>query len=155
MYTDATNKPDPNDSKCQYGYTHLWMGGPIIAASKKLNHVGLSAAHNEYQATHWANRHTMWLRDLLTEMDLGDAIQEPTATFGDNRASNLLCEEDIVTCGNQFMQIPFHFNKEVVESGAVTIHYVPTAENIADLYTKAVSKQVLDKLLARALGYSP
>jgi site-specific DNA-cytosine methylase len=154
-FTDASNKPDPNDSKCQYGYTHLWMGGPIIAVSKKLNHVGLSAAHNEYQATHWANRHTMWLRDLLTEMDLGDAIQEPTATFGDNRASNLLCEEDIVTCGNQFMQIPFHFNKEVIESGAVTIHYVPTAENIADLYTKAVSKQVLDKLLARALGYSP
>ena len=51
--------------------------------------------------------------------------------------------------------VPFHFNKEVVESGAVTIHYVPTADNIADLYTKAVSKQVLDKLLARALGYSP
>ena len=45
------------------------------------------------------------------------------------------------------------FNKEVIESGAVTIHYVPTADNIADLYTKAVSKQVLDKLLARALGY--
>ena len=58
-FADASNKPDPNDSKCQYGYTHLWMGGPIIAVSKKLNHVGLSAAHNEYQATHWANRHTM------------------------------------------------------------------------------------------------
>ena len=87
-------------------------------------------------------------------MDLGDAIQEPTATFGDNRASNLLCDEDIATCDNQFMQIHFHFNKEATESGAVTIHYVHTADNIADLYTKAVGKQVLDKLLARALGYS-
>ena len=84
-----------------------------------------------------------------------DAIQEPTATFGDNRASNLLCEEDIVTCGNQFMQVPFHFNIEVIECETITILCVSTADNIADLYTKAVSKQVLDKLLARALGYSP
>ena len=27
-YVDASNKPDPNDSKCQYGHVHLWMGGP-------------------------------------------------------------------------------------------------------------------------------
>ena len=34
----------------------------------------------------------------------------------DNRASNLL-EEDIVTYSNQFMQIPFYFDKKVIESG--------------------------------------
>ena len=69
VYSDASNKADPTDSKCQYGYTHIWMGGPIIATSRKLSHVGLSAADNEYQALHWANRHTRWLRDLLTEME--------------------------------------------------------------------------------------
>eukprot|EP00658_Telonema_sp_P-2_P083097 TRINITY_DN890_c0_g1_i8.p5 TRINITY_DN890_c0_g1~~TRINITY_DN890_c0_g1_i8.p5 ORF type:complete len:111 (+),score=8.71 TRINITY_DN890_c0_g1_i8:834-1166(+) len=41
-YYDASNKADPTDSKCQYGYCHLWQGGPIIACSKKLAHVGLS-----------------------------------------------------------------------------------------------------------------
>ena len=98
---DSSNKADPTDGKCQYGHCHMWQGGVIMAASKKLAHVGLSAAHNEYMATHWANRASMWLRDLLAEMGLGDVVAEPTPTYGDNRAANLLCEEDITTCGNQ------------------------------------------------------
>jgi len=153
VYSDASNKADPTDSKCQYGYFHLRMGGTIIAVSKKLAHVGLSAAHNEYMALHWANRHTAWLRDLLSEMDLGDAVEQHTVTFGDNRAANLLCEEDIVSCGNQFMQVPYHYNKEIVESGAVTVRYISTADNLADLLTKSVSRQVIDRLLPRVLGY--
>jgi hypothetical protein len=33
------------------------------------------------------------------------------------------------------------------------MHYVPTAENIADLFTKSVSRQVLERLLPLLLGY--
>ncbi len=79
-FVDASNKADLADSKCQYGYVHLWMGGAIIARSKKLAHVGLSAAHNEYMAAHWANRHTAWLRDLLAEMGINEVAQAPTLT---------------------------------------------------------------------------
>ena len=32
-FCDASNKPDPSDSKCLFGYVHLYMGGPIIFAS--------------------------------------------------------------------------------------------------------------------------
>ena len=95
----------------------------------------------------------MWLRDLLCEMELKDVVSKPTDTYGDNKAANLLCEEDIVTCGNQFMQVPYHFNKEAVQQGVVTMNYVPTAENIADLFTKSVSRQVLERLLPLLLGY--
>lgn len=151
-FYDASNKADPTDSKCQYGYCHMWQGGPVIACSKKLAHVGLSAAHNEYQAAHWCNRHTSWLRELLTEIEVAEAVREPTLTFGDNRAAILLSEEDIVSTGNQFITIPYHYNKEVIERGEVTMQFVPTADNLADLFTKAVSRQTLDRLLPRMIG---
>ena len=154
-YVDSSNKPDPTDGKCQYGYCHLWQGGTIINTSKKLAHVGLSAAHNEYMAAHWANRHTAWLRDLLMEMGVEDAIPGPTDTYADNRAANLLCEEDIVTCGNQFMQVPYHYNKEAVANQVVQMHYCPTKANLADLFTKSVSRQVLEALLPALLGHCP
>ena len=77
---DSSNKADPSDGKCQYGYAHLWMGGAVIAVSKKLAHVGLSAAHNEYMAAHWANRHTAWFRDLLEEMGIAEIGRTPTVT---------------------------------------------------------------------------
>ncbi len=152
-YVDSSNKPDPTDSKCQYGYAIQWQGGCVITCSKKLAHVGLSAAHNEYMAAHWCNRHTAWLRDLLTEMGLEDAIQGPTITYGDNKAANLLCEEDIITCGNQFMQVPYHYNKEATKMGIIKMMYVPTKLNLADLFTKSVSRQVLQELLPVLLGH--
>ena len=45
----TSNKPDPTDSKCQYRYTIMLAGGPIVTHSKKLSHVGLSAAHNDHE----------------------------------------------------------------------------------------------------------
>ena len=65
-YVDASNKPDPKDSKCQYGYAIMLAGGPIVTHSKKLSHVGLSAAHNEYMALCNVNSHTVWLPHLYT-----------------------------------------------------------------------------------------
>ena len=126
----------------------------MVACSRKLSHVGLSASHNEWMALHWTNRHVMWLRELLTEMEVGDAVKRPTVVRGDNKAANLQCTEDIVTCGNQYLQLPFYYNKECVESGAIIVEYVETAENLADLFTKAVSRQVLERLLPRLLGHS-
>ena len=34
---DASNKPDPADGKRQYGVACMFMGGPILEHSKKLN----------------------------------------------------------------------------------------------------------------------
>ena len=151
-HTDASNKPDPTDSKCQYGYCIHWMG-PIVFASRKLNHVGLSAAHNEYMALHWCMRHVMWLRALLIEMGLTDVVREPTIIRGDNTAANTLCEEDIVTTGNQFITTPYHYNKEVIADGHAVVEYIQTDQNIADLFTKAVKKGVIQRLLDALLGY--
>ena len=151
-HTDASNKPDPTDSKCQYGYCIHWMG-PIVFASRKLNHVGLSAAHNEYMALHWCMRHVMWLRALLIEMGLTDVVREPTIIRGDNTAANTLCEEDIVTTGNQFITTPYHYNKEVIADGHAVVEYIQTDHNIADLFTKAVKKGVIQRLLDALLGY--
>ena len=47
-FVDASNKPDPGDGKCQFGFNLMWMGGPIFELSKKLRHIGLSSEHNEY-----------------------------------------------------------------------------------------------------------
>jgi hypothetical protein len=104
-------------------------------------------------AAHWANRHTAWLRDLLAEMGITEVAQAPTVTWADNRAANLLCEEDIVTCGNQFMQVPYHYNKEAVAAGIVEMRYIPTADNLADLMTKSCSKQVIERLLPVLIGH--
>ena len=76
----------------------------VHTVSRKLAHVGLSAAHNEYMAIHWAVRHIVWLREMLIEVGLAEIVEDPTVIFGDNRAANGLCEQNMVTQGNQFIR---------------------------------------------------
>ena len=44
---------------------------------------------------------------------------------------------DIITSGNQYIYLPYHFNKEDREMGFSEVAYVPTLKNNSDLYTKA------------------
>ena len=151
-FVDASNKPDPTDGKCQYGYVHMFMGGPIMMSSKKLAHVGLSASHNEYMAMHWCHRHTTWLRDLLLELGLGDVVQEPTLTYGDNTTAIQLCEEEIISSGNQYIYTPYHYNKEVERKGIAKAKWVPTKENLADVMTKCVDAMTHKALVPDLTG---
>ena len=150
---DASNKPDPADGKCQFGYVCMWMGGPLLEHSKKLRHIGLSSQHNKHMPMHFANRSIVWLRQLLEEMGLHELLQEPTVLWADNKPANILSKEDIVGSGNQYIYLPYHFNKETQELGFSRTEYIKSQDNLADLMTKAVSSKTLQDLLRSLTGH--
>ena len=154
-YVDASNKPDPTDGKAQFGYVIMIQGGPMVSVSKKANHVGQSASHNEYMAITHAAKHVAWARDLLSELGLEEMCPKPTTVWGDNKAANLLSHEDIITCGNQFIQLPYHYTKQEVEAGNIQVLDIVSEDNVADLTTKAYTRQVADKLIPQMTGYVP
>ena len=41
----------------------------------------------------------------------------------------------------------FHFTHSEVEKGSIMLNYVPSEHNVADIFTKAASKQQLDKFV--------
>ena len=79
----------------------------------------------------------------------------PTPVYGDNRQANTLAVEDIITSGNQYIYLPYHYNKEVSEQGYVEVRDVRTALNIADLFTKPVTRDKIQALAGKLLGYEP
>ena len=101
------------------------------------------------------NQAVVWLRQLLFELGFNDLIKEPTVVYGDNKQANTLCVEQIITSGNQYIYLPYHWNKEVVEMGYVQIRDCRTALNIADLFTKPVPAQKIRDLMGQLLGYVP
>lgn len=150
---DASNKPDRHDGKCQYGYVVMWMGASVMEHSKKLRHIGLSSEHNEYMAMAFANQSIVWIRQLLTEMGLAALVQRPTILLGDNKAANILSREDIVSTGNQYMYLPYHYNKEVQEEGFTKVDYVRSDRNISDVTTKAVDTATMSRLSGPMTGF--
>jgi hypothetical protein len=135
----------------------MLANGPVVFHSKKMPLVGLSAAQNEYCGMSIANRAIAWLLDLLEEIGFLESMMggEPVQLFGDNKAANLLTLEDIITAGNQHIAVHYHWSKEMQRLGRSNINFVRSADNIADLFTKSTSRQVLERLLAKVLGYDP
>lgn len=150
---DASNKPDPKDGKCQFGYLFFFMGAPIVELSKKLRHVGLSSEHNEYMALHFAHQALIWLRQLFTEMGLYSLVEQPTVILEDNKPAMILSQEDLVTQGNQYMYLPYHFNKEVQEEGHSLVKWVPSGQNIADMTTKCNGTKEFRALIGALTGH--
>jgi hypothetical protein len=150
---DASNKPDRADGKCQYGFYIFLAGAPVLDISKKLRHIGLSSEHNEYMTLCFANQAVVWLRQLFKEMGLLQFLEKPTVMLADNIPANTLSMEDIVTTGNQYIYLPYHYNKEVQEDGFVKVKYVKSVMNISDLTTKAVDRQTMKRLEPSATGY--
>ena len=153
-FVDASNKPDPSDGKCQFGFNIMWMGGPIFELSKKLRHIGLSSEHNEYMAMCFANQAIVWLRQLFAEMGLDEYAKDPTVLFADNIPANTLAKEDIVTSGNQYIYLPYHYNKEVQEEGHSLVSFIVSGDNMSDLLTKAVGTKEIATLYSGLTGHN-
>ena len=66
----------------------MFMGGPILAVAKKLEHCSSSDSANEYMAMAHAVKHAICLRQILQEMKLGDIVSEPTRLLADNNRAN-------------------------------------------------------------------
>jgi len=153
-FVDASNKPDMlEDGIAQWGDVFVWMGGPISEKSKKLTQVGLSSGHQEYMGMYYAHQELSWIRNLMTEMGLGYVIEKPTVMFADNTAANKLSKEDIVTHGNQYVGLSYHYNKEIQEQGISQVEYVNTDDNISDLMTKVAELPARRRLQGPLSGY--
>ena len=131
----------------------MFMGAAVIDVSRKLKHVGISSAPNEYMAMYYMHQTLIWFRQLLGEMGLQNLIAKPTITLADNLAANTLSHEDVVTHGNQYMYLPFHYNKEVQEQGFSWVEYINTLLNIADLMTKAGGSKEMKGLMGALTGH--
>ena len=149
---DSSLKPDPADSKCQYGFIFYWKNGPIAWASKKHSHVCLSTTQAEYQALAHAARTAVWLRTMFKEMGLGEYVKGPTILLGDCINAGNLCTEDKVTAQNRHILMNYHYAKEMYEIGEICPRRVTTKLNTSDVLTKANPKPDLDRLVPVLTG---
>ena len=151
VFADASDKKLTSTGQTQAGFVIMWMDGPLITSSFRLKHVGLSIEHNEYMAITAALKKLVWLTQLLDE--IRHDYVKPINLFGDNVQANRLCNEQFISSGNQYIDVQYHFNKEKVREGLVTVQWVDTNLNLADIYTKPLERAVLDKLMPTILGY--
>jgi hypothetical protein len=106
--------------------------------SRKQSSVALSTAEAEYIALSVAVREAVWLRKLLT--DLFDHEMDPTTIHCDNQSCVKLSENPVFHDRSKHIEIKYHYIRDMVQRKTVLVQYLPTYEQIADIFTKPLAK---------------
>lgn len=142
-YTDADWAGDKNDRKSTSGNVFLFGGGPISWSAKKQTAVALSTAEAEYVAAAHAVQEVIWLRQLFESLQVQQL--QPTVLFVDNQAAIALGKNPVFHARTKHVDIKVHFVREEQSKGVVDLRYCTSQENVADIFTKGVSKEVLER----------
>jgi hypothetical protein len=125
-----------NESGCRLvsGYAWFYAGGLLSHMSKKQATVALSSTEAEYMAVIHVIQEGLWLKSLFTELSV--PFQTPIKIFLDNTGAIALSTATKFHQRTKHIDIRYHFIWEHVDNGTFHLIWVPSHENIADIFTK-------------------
>ena len=143
-FADADWANDKADRKSITGWVAKVNGDPISWASKKQRTVAQSTCEAELYAEAAAIQEVLWLRGLLHE--LGLHVQTGSLVYGDNQSTLAISKNGIKGERTKHVDVKYHFITETIESGKVQLKWIPTQEQQADIFTKALTAPVFEHL---------
>ncbi|KMS64506.1 hypothetical protein BVRB_019590, partial [Beta vulgaris subsp. vulgaris] len=137
-YVDADWANDAKDRKSTSGYV-VFLNGPICWSSRKQKVVALSSTEVEYVALTEVCKELSACRRVISEAGVL-TLPGPTIIHEDNQSAIALSESETTTRRSKHIDVKYHYIREEVKKGAVTVQYIPSAENCADIFTKALAQ---------------
>jgi hypothetical protein len=138
-YTDSDWAGCMDDRKSTSGYSFS-MGSTTVAwSTKKQPTVSLSTTEAEYKAVATTTCEAVWLRRILE--DLHEQQEQPIQLICDNQSVIQMTKNPVFHKKTKHIDIQYHFVRDLVQQGVVEISYCRTEEQVADIFTKALSKE--------------
>ncbi|CAB4041487.1 Hypothetical predicted protein [Paramuricea clavata] len=115
--------------------------GPLISwKSRKQPIVALSTCEAEYIALANAVQEAKFLRQLCIDMKVLSISDDNVLTQVDNQGAINLARNPVHHQRSKHIDTKYHFIRSEIQVGIISLKYVPTEDNIADVFTKPASK---------------
>ena len=151
-YTDSDYGGDKNDYKSTSGFLAMLKSGSYEHVldwhSRKQAAVSRSSCESEFIALGQASAELLWLRGLLMELKLlttsTTILTVPdTAVVKvhlDSSSAKQLAENEGYTGKTRHIGIQFYFVRDLVETGIISLTWVPSHQQLADAFTKPLDE---------------
>jgi hypothetical protein len=148
-YTDADYAADRDSRRSTTGFVCLLNGGPIAWKSQLQKSVSLSTAEAEYMSLCSCTQEIVYLRNFMT--NIGCKQIKPTIIHEDNQACEKLAKNPVISTRSKHIDIRYHYTREVMEQGLITVKYCKTNDMLADVLTKPLSPEAHVKFTNKIL----
>ncbi|GJX08139.1 hypothetical protein Tco_0196071 [Tanacetum coccineum] len=132
-------------------YIFILNEGIVDWKSSKQSSVAMSITEAEYIAALEAAMEAVWIMKFISGLGIVLKINEPIKMLCDNSAALLIANEPGVQRGARHYHRRHHYVRECIELGEINLCKVHTDDNLADPFTKALSKGKLTQH-ARSMG---
>jgi hypothetical protein len=86
----------------------------------------------------------VWLSSLFDEIN-SLKTSNSKVLLTDNQSAIDLSKNPEYHARSKHIDIQYHYVREVIQNGQVTLKYVPTKDNIADVFTKPLSPAIFNR----------
>ncbi|MCO5614758.1 hypothetical protein L7F22_069045 [Adiantum nelumboides] len=94
----------------------------------------------------------VWLRRLMADLGVGQDTANTIYTY--SRSALIVAKNPVFHACTKHIKVHYHYVRERLLAGEISLAYVPTQDNLTDLFTKALSREKLEAF-RKALGLLP
>ncbi len=153
-HVDASHIHYEEDGKGHFGYAFS-LGEDdacFYARSQKMKIVTpAGSTESEYVALYEASTEVVFLRNLLEE--IGFKQDGPTIVHEDNKSTIHMVNGEGKFHKQKHINVKFHYSRELVKQGVMSVQHCATEEMTADILTKPATKVIQTKLAKKMLGF--
>ncbi|XP_070047522.1 uncharacterized protein [Nicotiana tomentosiformis] len=140
--------------RCVSGYFISLGGCPVSWKSKKQLVVALSSAGAEYRSMHRLVAEISWIVRLLQDLSAPPSLA--VSLHCDNLFAIHIAQNPVFHERTKYIELDCHFLREKLLDGLISLSFVPSSSQIADVFTKALSgplhRSIISKLGVRSTG---
>ena len=144
-YTDASWIANLGDNLSTTGWVFTLGGGAVSWGSKKQTCISHSTMEAEFIALAATGKEAEWLRDLLIEIPI---IKEDVSTISihcDSQATLARAYSGVYNGKSRHISLRHGYVSELIQRGVISISYVRSSENLADPFTKPLTRDLVEK----------
>ena len=145
-FSDSNWANNPDNGKSTSSYLTMLANAPLSFKSGLQGPTAMSTMEAELVASALAMKEAVFCSNMLTELGFGKEFAQ-VPLYCDNTATLHALGNRSFSSRTKHIALRFFFIRELVTEGNISIHYIPTDDNPADIGTKHLNKHRFKHLM--------